>query len=218
MQLEDKERQKRLAIKEKEQRKKEREEKKAKREQERKQKAEERAKRAEEKARKAAEKKASSRMSGRVQKTPEGSGKTAKDLREKTIRVNHARTGAGVGGDHKNGDGEPVRKKPRRSVHATDNAESDIDENVCCMCFESYFNDVAEQSGRDWVNCACGRWLHEECAEDHKIDSIGKDRFGHYCLDLLNWFCVVFVAESCLCVCLCTQFLLLVQYKIGTAV
>ena len=126
-------------------------------------------------------------MSGkRVQKTPEGSGKTAKDLREKTIRVNHARTGAGVGGDHETGDGEPVWKKPCRSVHATDNAESDIDENVCYMCFESYFNDVAEQSGRDWVNWACGRWLHEECAEDHKIDSIGKDRFYHYCLDLLN--------------------------------
>ena len=184
--MEEKEQQKRLAIKEKEHRKKEREEKKAKREQEQKQKAEERAKRAEEKARKAAEKKASSRMSGkRVQKTSEGSGKTAKDLREKTIRVNHAHTAAGVGGDHETGDGEP-RKKPHRSVHATDNAESDIDENVCCMCFESYFNDVAEQSGRDWVNCACGRWLHEECAEDHKIDSIGKDRFCHYCLDLLN--------------------------------
>ena len=30
------------------------------------------------------------------------------------------------------------------------------------------------------------RWLHEECAEDHKIDSIRKDRFCHYCLDLLN--------------------------------
>ena len=140
-------------------------------------------------------------MSGRVQKTPEGSGKTAKDLQEKTIRVNHARTGAGVGGDHEIGDGEPVRKKPHRSVHATDNAESDIDENVCCMCFESYFNDVTERSGRDWVNCACGHWLHEECAEDHKIDSIGKDRFCHYCFDLLNSFCVVFVAESCLCVC-----------------
>ena len=28
-----------------------------------------------------------------------------------------------------------------------------------------------DQSGKDWVACACGGWLHEECADDCIIDS-----------------------------------------------
>ena len=47
---------------------------------------------------------------------------------------------------------------------------SDIEEGLCCMCFVSYSDDAIEQSGKDWIRCACGRWLHEDCAEDHRVD------------------------------------------------
>ena len=33
-----------------------------------------------------------------------------------------------------------------------------------------------DQSGKNWVACACGRWLHEECADDCIIDSDGNER------------------------------------------
>ena len=32
------------------------------------------------------------------------------------------------------------------------------------MYFGSYSDDVIEQSGKDWVQCACGRWMREDCA------------------------------------------------------
>ena len=58
--------------------------------------------------------------------------------------------------------GEPAAKMPRREVPPTNSADSEVDENVCCMCFGSYYDDVLDQSGRDWINCACSQWLHGE--------------------------------------------------------
>ena len=26
----------------------------------------------------------------------------------------------------------------------------------------------------DWINCACGQWLLEECAEGHEVDANGR--------------------------------------------
>ena len=52
------------------------------------------------------------------------------------------------------------------------------------MYFGSYYNEVIEQSGKDWVQCVCGRWLHEDYAEDHRVNQSGQDRFCYSCLDL----------------------------------
>ena len=52
------------------------------------------------------------------------------------------------------------------------------------MYFGSYYNDVIEQSGMDWVRCVRGRWLHEDYAEDHRVNHSGQDRFCYSCLDL----------------------------------
>ena len=51
------------------------------------------------------------------------------------------------------------------------------------MCFINYDNDP---SGKDWVECACGRWLHEECADDCVVDDEGKERLCVICLNQLN--------------------------------
>ena len=60
--------------------------------------------------------------------------------------------------------------------------DDSIDVNVCCMCFETYENDVLEGNGAEWIDCACGRCLHLDCAEDHIVDSNGKERYFPYCL------------------------------------
>ena len=35
----------------------------------------------------------------------------------------------------------------------------------CCVCFQTFEDDKREQSGLEWVECACSQWLHEECIE-----------------------------------------------------
>ncbi len=30
------------------------------------------------------------------------------------------------------------------------------------VCFESYDADVKEANGSEWIECSCGRWLHED--------------------------------------------------------
>ena len=39
-----------------------------------------------------------------------------------------------------------------------------IDPNVCCTCFGSYDDDAG--TGREWLQCQCGRWMHEDCVEE----------------------------------------------------
>ena len=52
-----------------------------------------------------------------------------------------------------------------------------IDPNVCCMCFGNYEEDVLDGCGADWIDCACGRWLHVDCAEDCITDCHGNSRY-----------------------------------------
>ena len=57
-----------------------------------------------------------------------------------------------------------------------------IDTNVCCMCLGMYEDDALKKTGADWIACACGRWLHEDCAEDCVQDDDGNDRCCSFCL------------------------------------
>ena len=38
------------------------------------------------------------------------------------------------------------------------------------MCFEMYRGD---NKVNDWLQCACSRWLHEECITDNVYDKLG---------------------------------------------
>ena len=60
----------------------------------------------------------------------------------------------------------PLRKKVRSEFAAT------VDADHCCVCFGSYQEDI--DTGRDWLQCNCERWLHEDCIEDEDIDGSGK--------------------------------------------
>ena len=53
------------------------------------------------------------------------------------------------------------------------------DEIDCTFCYETY--DAGE--GWDWVECACGQWVHEVCLEDIFTDTNGQERFGPHCLN-----------------------------------
>ena len=170
-QMEEKERKKKQALEEKERRKIEREDRKRQREEEQKRKAEERERKSKERAKK-------------VKQAVENKNK--KKSRNATLETQKANTSAPILSADENEAGpsclkEPSRKKPRRDALPS-STDSEIDFNVCCMCFGTYSEDVANGDGRDWIECACGRWLHEDCAEDCLLNKDGKEMFCHSCI------------------------------------
>lgn len=74
--------------------------------------------------------------------------------------------------------------RQRKADHTHDENSDSFDENQCCVCFRTYEEDVVEDTGLDWLQCACKRWLHEECIDY----DIGHDADGN---DLLCPFCCV---------------------------
>ena len=73
--------------------------------------------------------------------------------------------------------GSSCSKKPHRELRHS-SPDSRVDTNVCCMCFGLY---VTNGDGCDWIECVCGCWLHEDCAEDCILDKDGKEMFCHSC-------------------------------------
>ncbi len=39
--------------------------------------------------------------------------------------------------------------------------DSSIFTDLCCVCFSSFEED--EGTGREWLQCICSRWIHEDC-------------------------------------------------------
>ena len=103
---------------------------------------------------------------------------------------------------------EPSTKKPRRDALPS-STDSEIDFNVCCMCFGTYSEDVANGDGRNWIECTCGRWLHEDCAEDCLLNKDGKEMFCHSCI----WCALCFFALLYVLGRLCTSAELLNIYN-----
>lgn len=77
---------------------------------------------------------------------------------------------------------QPRQKKANTVLSRSE----DLNSGECCVCFDTYDEDVALETGRDWVECACQRWLHEECAEDCVIDPNGQERLCPFCLDVFG--------------------------------
>ena len=152
-QVEEKERKKKLALEEKERKKTEREEKKRQREEEQKRKAEERQRKAETKANKVKE--------------------AAEKRKEKA---------KGAGKRKVSNEATDIPMPPKKRVCKLSQMESDdpeINTDMCCVCSILYSED---RTGKEWIECACGRWLHEECGEDCILDSNGRERFCPICL------------------------------------
>ena len=50
--------------------------------------------------------------------------------------------------------------------------EAEEDADHCCVCSGSYQEDI--DTGREWIQCYCTRWLHEDCVDEEDIDANGK--------------------------------------------
>ena len=156
---------------EKEQKKKEREEKKREEEWEWK---------AEEKTRKAKEREEEVRkVEKKARKAEEKSRKAAESTKKARIGMKRKAKPDGVNSSNTKSETLPPPKAAwMQAMHQVDN----IDDGECCMCFTTYEEDIRDQSGKEWVQCACGRWLHKDCV----LDNDGKERLCPFCLDILS--------------------------------
>ena len=66
-------------------------------------------------------------------------------------------------------DRPPTRKKQKTQTEQ-------VTSNECAFCFGVYCSD-----GEDWIQRACGTWLHEDCVEEIFTDATGQERFCPSC-------------------------------------
>lgn len=163
--IKEKELKKKNQEEEKENRKKQREEKKRQQEEEKKKKAELRLQREKERERKAQEK--SRKADERSKKSACGSSATGSSTASKD---------------------PPTRSQAKRALRDSTNTVpakrlcmETVDSNRCCVCLQSYDEDVELGCGVEWIQCACLRWLHEDCIIDCTTDSSGKERLCPFC-------------------------------------
>ena len=50
--------------------------------------------------------------------------------------------------------------------------EAGEDTDHCCVCFGSYKEDI--DTDREWIQCSCTRWLHEDCVDNEDVGTNGK--------------------------------------------
>jgi len=79
-----------------------------------------------------------------------------------------------------NDDDQPGTKFPRLiDAETAPQAWCSVDgQNKCCVCFELF--QGYKETG-DWMQCACKRWLHEDCIADIVFDKFGRELFCPYC-------------------------------------
>ena len=132
---------------EKDKRKQEREAKKKQREDEQKRKADER-------ARKIAEREAA-RAKRAAEKAEKETARKKAETADKSESERPADSSVAGG------------SRPKRS-RIQENLDETINADLCCVCFGSYQEDIG--TGREWVQCRCHRWLHEDCVDNGDMD------------------------------------------------
>ena len=100
-------------------------------------------------------------------------------------RLKHKRTSVGT---------TSLTKKRVTDENDTEPGESDVDDvdmyriqnaefnNQCCVCFRTYEEDQLEQTGLQWVQCVCKRWVHEDCYDELLTDKNGRELICPYCV------------------------------------
>ena len=53
----------------------------------------------------------------------------------------------------------------------------------CCACFGQYSDDIG--TGREWLECAFGRWVHEDSVENIVYNTNGKEMLCPLCLSVI---------------------------------
>jgi len=147
----------------------------------------------EEKAWIAAEKiqKAKDREEMKLKKAEVTAQKAKERASKKVAPSARARQQETAAGDNMNGEAGPsiaaiVTKQKQRACCLSQTSkrprldESDCSDR-CCVCFQTFEEDIQQEAGVDWVKCSCMRWLHEDCIVDCITDSSGKERLCPYC-------------------------------------
>ena len=153
----EKEEEKKRVAQEKEKRKRERELKK-------KQKEEEQKRKAEEKVRKTAEREAAKALKEMAKADREAAKLAEKEKKKKDARK--------PGAHSQKRQTPPMATTTRAKRNKLkENADDYINADLCCVCFGSYQEDIG--TGREWLQCSCTRWIHEDCVDDEDVEEEG---------------------------------------------
>ena len=63
----------------------------------------------------------------------------------------------------------PIKRKGDTAVRSSRKSRKidlneSIESDVCCVCFGNYNDDL--DTTREWLQCKCDRWIHEDCIDD----------------------------------------------------
>ena len=80
--------------------------------------------------------------------------------------------------------GESVLSDSVCTPSTSTGASTSVDTMNCgsCACLQTYEDDVCLGTGAEWVQCGCGRWLHEECIDSVVYGDDVQERFCSYCV------------------------------------
>jgi len=67
-------------------------------------------------------------------------------------------------------------------AHVGTKSSEVIDTNQCCVCYSTFADDEREETGLEWVECVCTRWLHEQRIDyDIEVDADSRELICPYC-------------------------------------
>ena len=70
--------------------------------------------------------------------------------------------------------GKAKRKADEGESSCSKKAKLDtaVQSDTCCVCFGSYEEDAG--TDREWLQCKCNRWIHEDCVDYDDSSSDGS--------------------------------------------
>jgi len=70
----------------------------------------------------------------------------------------------------------------RKSKQKASRCNDEINVNQYTICFQSYEAELREENGEVWIECACGRCMHENCVNyDIVVDANGREDVPTLC-------------------------------------
>ena len=158
-------------------------------------KAEARAKKAEERARKEEEK-----AKRAEEKAKERALKTEERSKRKTTNKKRAEPATSSEPSCASSCTEKNEQPRQKNANTVLSRSEDLNSGECCVCFDTYDEDVALETGRDWVECACQRWLHEELLGcfSTKLHKVGVPR------QTTIYFILWAFLSACVYMCFCS--------------
>ena len=126
----------------------------------------------EEKQIKKAEREVKKKEKEEAAKKKRGAAKEKEEASRKKVEAASTRSQLG----HKRiTSGEEASSSNKKQNVIVDDSVQNKFENQCCVCFRTYEEDQLEQTGLQWVQRVCKRWIHEDCYEEILTDKYGRE-------------------------------------------